>query len=408
MKILIINKFLHPNGGSETYIFEVGKQLEKMGHEVQYFGMEHKGRIVGNRAESYVRDMDFHTGKLEKVLYPFKIIYSVEARKKLRTVLEDFWPDVVHLNNFNFQLTPSILYEIRKFGKEKGERISVVFTAHDSQLVCPNHLMRIPSTGENCDRCLERGFGECTKNRCIHDSKIKSLLGSMEGWLYKKMRTYRYIDRIICPSQFMKQKFDTNPIFCDKTIVLHNFVNLLPKESAGDERRENGEYILYFGRYSEEKGIHLLLNACRELPEISFVFAGNGPLEQEVERTENVKNVGFQSGSELAGLIRGALFSICPSGCYENCPFSVMESISYGTPVIGSDIGGIPELIKEGVTGELFRSGDKDELSRKIWELWNNRGKLAEYTENCENEKFDTVEEYCGKILTIYSNVDFF
>ena len=106
MHVLIVNKFLYPNGGSETYIFEIGKQLESMGHEVQYFGMEHEGRIVGNHAESYTSSVDFHTGKLDKLLYPFKIIYSVEARKKIRKVLEDFVPDVVHLNNFNFQLTP--------------------------------------------------------------------------------------------------------------------------------------------------------------------------------------------------------------------------------------------------------------------------------------------------------------
>ena len=117
MKILMVNKFLYPNGGSETYIFEIGKQLIQMGHEVQYFGMEHEGRIVGNHVESYTSDMNFHGGGLGKLLYPFRIIYSTEARKKIRLVLDDFEPDVVHLNNFNFQITPSIIYEIRKWEK---------------------------------------------------------------------------------------------------------------------------------------------------------------------------------------------------------------------------------------------------------------------------------------------------
>ena len=83
----MVNKFLYPNGGSETYIFELGKKLHEMGHEVQYFGMEHEGRIVGNHAESYTANMDFHSTKLQKILYPFKIIYSHEARKKIRPVL---------------------------------------------------------------------------------------------------------------------------------------------------------------------------------------------------------------------------------------------------------------------------------------------------------------------------------
>ena len=112
MKILMVNKFLHPNGGSETYIFKLGEELQKRGHDVQYFGMEHKGRIVGNRAGSYTSDMDFHTGKLQKLVYPFKIIYSFEAKRRISRVLKDMNPDVVHLNNINFQLTPSVIYAV--------------------------------------------------------------------------------------------------------------------------------------------------------------------------------------------------------------------------------------------------------------------------------------------------------
>ena len=104
MKILLVNKFLYPNGGSETYIFELGKELVRQGYEVQYFGMEHEGRVVGNHANSYTSNMDFHSSRLDKLLYPFKIVYSVEARRKIRAVLDDFSPEVVHLNNINFQL----------------------------------------------------------------------------------------------------------------------------------------------------------------------------------------------------------------------------------------------------------------------------------------------------------------
>ena len=136
MNILIINKFLHPNGGSETYIFKLGKQLEELGHRVEYFGMEHEGRCVGNRAEAYTSDMDFHGGsKLSKLTYPLKTIYSREARKKLRLVLEDFKPDVCHVNNFNYQLTPSILLEIAAWRKKEKKSCPIIYTAHDLQLV---------------------------------------------------------------------------------------------------------------------------------------------------------------------------------------------------------------------------------------------------------------------------------
>ena len=152
MRTLIINKFLFPNGGSETYIFKLGEALEQHGHEVQYFGMEHEGRCVGNRVNAYTSDMDFHGGsKLSKLTYPIKTIYSKEARVQLRKVLDDFKPDVCHLNNFNYQLTPSIILEIVKWRKETGRDCKIIFTAHDYQLVCPNHMLNTIVASELSD-----------------------------------------------------------------------------------------------------------------------------------------------------------------------------------------------------------------------------------------------------------------
>lgn len=163
------------------------------------------------------------------------------------------------------------------------------------------------------------------------------------------------------------------------------------------------DYVIYFGRFSEEKGIGTLVETCRELPEISFVFAGTGPLEEQINSIENIENVGFQKENALEQLIREARFSIYPSEWYENCPFSVMESQMYGTPVLGADIGGIPELIQVGVTGELFESGNTDQLKEKIFKLWNNRELTQNYTENCKNIRFDTIEVYCDKLVRIYA-----
>ena len=222
MKILMVNKFLHPNGGSETYIFKLGEELQKRGHDVQYFGMEHEGRIVGNRAGSYTSDMDFHTGKLQKLVYPFKIIYSFEAKRRISRVLKDMNPDVVHLNNINFQLTPSVIYAVRAYEKKAGRRIKLVYTAHDYQWVCPNHMMRIPATGRICFDCRGGCFGACSKNRCIHNSRIKSLLGTVEARFYMRRQTYGMVDVIICPSEFMKRQLDTNPLLEEKTVMMRN------------------------------------------------------------------------------------------------------------------------------------------------------------------------------------------
>lgn len=392
MKILMINKFLYPNGGSETYIFKLGDYLKSQGHDVQYFGMEHEGRCVGNNVEAYTSDMDFHGGsKLSKLTYPLKIIYSSEARKQIRKVLEDFKPDVCHLNNFTYQITPSVILEIKKW----NSKCKIVFTAHDYNLVCPNHMLNNPNTHQNCEKCLGGHYINCAKNKCIHSSYAKSLIGTLEAMFWNKKGTYKYIDKVICCSEFMKTKMDTNPVFKDKTVALHNFIDKVEWKDT-----EKKDYILYFGRFSEEKGIGTLIDVCKELKDVKFIFAGTGPLENEIKNIQNIKNVGFQTGDSLEKLIREAKFSIYPSEWYENCPFSVMESQMYGTPVLGANIGGIPELIQFGKTGELFESGNKADLKNKIIQL--NETNIQEYVDNCKNIQFDTIDEYYKKIIELY------
>jgi glycosyltransferase involved in cell wall biosynthesis len=398
MRILEINKFLYRNGGSETYIIKLGEALQQHGHEVQYFGMDHEGRCVGNRVNAYTSNMDFHNGsKLSKLTYPIKTIYSREARKKLRLVLDDFHPNVCHLNNFNYQLTPSIICEIVKWRKETGMNCKIVFTAHDYQLVCPNHMLNNPNTHGNCEKCLGGHFMHCTKGKCIHGSTAKSIIGTMEAEFWKLNGVYKYIDTIICCSEFMKSKMDTNPLFSKKTIAMHNFIDEVKWKNVHKK-----DYVLYFGRFSEEKGIATLIKVCKELPDVQFIFAGNGPLEKIMNGVSNIKNVGFQKGEELEKLICEARFSIYPSEWYENCPFSVMESQMYGTPVLGANIGGIPELIEVGKTGELFESGNADELKKKICKLWDNKKLCVDFSENCKYINFDTIDEYYEKIMKVY------
>lgn len=406
MKILMVNKFLYPNGGSETYIFKIGEELQRTGHEVQYFGMEHQGRIVGNRINVYTDDMDFHTGKLKKLMYPFKIIYSKEAYKKITMVLKDFEPDVVHLNNFNFQLTPSIIYAVRKWEKSCGKPVKLVFTAHDYQWVCPNHLMQRFDTKKTCFECSGGRYGCCVKHKCIHGSTIKSLLGAIEGYFYRKRHTYELVDNIICPSEFIKTKIDTYEGLASRTRTLRNFIDIGDNSAKDIAKGENlkQDYVLYFGRYSQEKGVETLLKVCSELKDIPFVFAGGGPLNDEVNKVSNIENKGFLKGQELIDVVTKARFAIFSSEWYENCPFSVMEAISYGTPVVGADIGGVPELIQDGVNGLLFEAGNKNQLKQMISKLYFDKEKLDELTKGAKDTEFMSLQEYCAELLDIYRN----
>ena len=198
MKILMVNKFLYPNGGSETYMFKLGEYLTSLGHTVEYFGMEHNDRCVGNSADCYTENMDFHnTGGLKKIKLSLKTIYSKEAKEKIGKVIERFKPDIIHLNNINFQLTPSIIYEIKK------HNIPVVQTVHDVQMACPNHKMYNEEQKSTCEKCLDGKYINCVKNKCLHNSSMKSVIAAMESYYYHGKNTYNLIDCYICPSQFM-------------------------------------------------------------------------------------------------------------------------------------------------------------------------------------------------------------
>lgn len=397
MKILMVNKFLYYRGGAETYFLKIGKYLESQGHQVEYFGMFDEKNVVGNQDGLYTENMDFHTSSLKKLIYPFRIVYSFDAAKKITQIIKRFQPDVIHLNNINFQLTPSIIEAASKL------KVPVVQTVHDYQMLCPNHLMYNEVYGGVCERCLNGSSWNCARGNCIHGSKIKSIIGSGEAWLYKTLGTYKKVQKYICPSFFMEKKLLENPIFCGKTVTKHNFIEMLPVE----KRDTTEEYVLFFGRLSEEKGLDLFLQACRELPDIRFVVAGSGPMEQDCQGIQNVDFVGFKVGDELNRLIENALFSVYPSIWYENCPLSVLESEMLGTPVLASRMGGIPELILENETGVLLEALTVECMKNTISELYNDKEKIRKMSGKCvqNRDNLVTLEKYCEFLMEIYREV---
>jgi glycosyltransferase involved in cell wall biosynthesis len=398
MKILMVNKFLYPRGGAETYFLKIGKWLEDNGNEVQYFGMYDDKNIVSNELDIATKTMDFEKISLKSVTYPFKIIYSQEAKRKITKLCKSYKPDVVHLNNINFQLTPSIIDAVHSLG------IPMVQTVHDSQMVCPNHKLLRPESTECCKKCLDGSKWNCTRYKCIHNSRVKSCIGSIEAELYKHLITYSYVNKYICPSHFMEKILLSDERFTGKTTVLHNFV-----EKADDYSGEKQDYVLYFGRLSQEKGTDLLLKVCELLPNIHFVIAGSGPDERKVieNSSRNVEFVGFKTGKELRNLISQARLTIYPSIWSENCPMSVLESISYGTPVITNSIGGTTELIDNGKTGTLVEKSDPALYADIINELFYKENLLDVMAENCRNSSnFITLDQYCSKLLKIYNEVN--
>lgn len=396
MKVLMVNKFLYPKGGAETYVLKLGQVLESHGHEVQYFGLEDARNVVGNRIGAYAKPRDFKAGIKANLTAPFSIIYNADARRKIRKILDDFQPDVVHLNNIQFHLTPSIILEAENYRRVTKRAVRIVYTAHDYQLICPSHGL-FDTNVQICEKCIGGHYYHCLKTKCVKNSYSKSLLGMLDAYLWKVSKAYSYVDSIVCCSRFLKAKLDLEERYAGKTVAIHNFVDNVAIKNVPKEG-----YVLEFGHLSRDKGTCTVLEVARRMPEVRFVFAGYGNAEEEIKRTANAEFVGFQTGEALEMLIRKATVSLCPSECYENCPFSVIESQMYLTPVIGSNHGGAPELIEVGMTGEVFESGNADSLEKALRKVLFTPGLAAQYSENCRNYQAETRETYYEKLMAVY------
>ena len=395
MKILLVNKFLYPKGGTETYVIKLGQYLKEQGNDVQYFGLENEKNTIKNNWNLYAKEYDLSKNNMKSAINVFNLIYSRKAKKNMDKLLKLFNPDLIILNNIEYHLTPSIILSIAKY-KEKNRKAKLFYVAHDYQLICPSHGL-FDNNINICEKCLNGDYWNCYKTKCLKNSRLKSLVGTIDSIYWHKKNVYRYVDKIICPSEFLKKKLDTQEKFKNKTITIHNFIEIKDKK---EYEKEN--YIIYFGKICKDKGIETLLKVVRKLSEIKFVFAGYGSMEKEIQKYSNVEYVGFKTGEELKELIGKARISVCTSECYENCPFSVIESQMYGTPVIGSNMGGIPELIEEGKTGLIFQSKNEKDLKNKILELWNDKDKMNEYSKNCYTREYETIDSYYDKIISIY------
>ena len=399
MKILMVNKFLYPRGGCETYMLTLAEELKAKGHEVEYFGMYDDNNTVGNSAGLYTTNMDFHSKGLARFLYPFKIIYSSEAKRKLGKVLDEFKPDVVHMNNINFQLTPSVIYAVKKRG------IPLVQTVHDYQMICPNHLLYSFGEVKPCERCIGGSKLNCLKYSCIHGSKAKSLIGALEAKLYGLLKTYKKVDLYICPSKFLEEKLlSADELYRGKTLALHNFIEKKPlPEMTAPEK----PYVAFASRLSKEKGVTLLYEAAKMLPEYSFLVAGSGPDGDCLKEVPNITMKGFLTGDELVSLMANARVMLLPSVWYENCPLSILETHSFGVPVITMNSGGMAELVEDGKTGALINEPTPEAVAEAIRRCFEDEKYYNTLKENCETmrDKIIGVSEYCDIVLAKYQEL---
>jgi glycosyltransferase involved in cell wall biosynthesis len=403
MKVLLINKFLYARGGGAISTLNTGRLLSAKSHKVIYWGMEHPSNPAYPNEELFVSHVDLNMpGSIkEKIMITLNILYSLEAKKKIEKLVKRERPDVVHLNNFAHQISPSILDVFKKYD------IPVVMTIRDYKLVCPSYTMLLH--GQPCERCRDKKFYWCFISKCTKDSRVKSFINMLEMYLHHRLlRIYDSIDTYISPSLFLKKKLEDMG-FNRKIIHLPNFVE---DNGTALPHKTKVNTVLYFGRLSPEKGIKTLIQAGRGL-DIKLRILGTGPYEDALKqyvKTEHIRNVfflGYKAGNELTAEIRNALVVVVPSEWYENNPRTVLEAFSFGTPVIGANIGGIPELVLNNETGLVFEPGDIDDLKEKLIYCINNKGELFQMGKTAQGfvrGNFNSAQYY-DRLMKIYRGV---
>lgn len=423
MRILLVNKYFYRKGGAETYFFALAEGLKALGHEVAFFSMKHSNNEPSYWSKYFVSEKDYvgEISAFKKVQEASTLIYSFEAKHKFEALLEEFKPDIIHMNNVHRQLTLSIL----DAPYLKKHHVPVVHTAHDYILLCPAYTM-VNGRGEVCDACLDRHFMHATKNVCVKGSRAKSALATMEAEFLKLHHSYDKIDLIIAPSQFMKSKLDEGG-FAGKTVAMQNFLTdsqmAMGARVANTHKFEDTQagarpYFLFFGRLSKEKGILTLVKAflqaaglanesadtqssdqdAQMLPEVwDLHIVGDGPEREAIEQliasagpqaAARIHLLGYKSGEELQREVGNARFTVLSSEWRENMPYSGLESLAAQTPVIGANIGGIPELVVEGKTGFRFESGDLDSLTVAL-----------RRAVNVDESRYDTMQRQCDQYV---------
>ena len=411
MRILLVNKFHYLNGGSEKYYFELGKLLKKNGNEVAYFSMRDDRNIKTGDKEYFVEKIDLNTGSKLKAL---DVIYSKENYKKMQESIYDFKPDIVHLNNFQRQLSESIVECCEK------NKIPMVFTAHDVQAICPAISM-LDGEKNICEKCMNGKYLNCFKKKCIKNSTLKSLLGAYEGKYYRSKKVYiEKIGHIITPSVFYKNKFIEDGVKEDKIDAIHNFIDL---EDYNLQVETDG-YALYSGRLAKEKGILNLVEAFTNLIKnskgneklngIRLYIAGDGPERENIEKKikdsklENrIVLLGYLNQKDLREFTRKCSFLVIPSIWYENGPYSVIETQAIGKAIIGANIGGIPEMVQDNVNGLIYEYDDINELEDKMKKLFESPELVDYFGKSAKNFALKEYrpEKYYEKIEKIYKNV---
>jgi glycosyltransferase involved in cell wall biosynthesis len=345
MKVLLIHNKYRFRGGEETVFDATAALLKSRGVHVSTLQRDSRAseRSLFRKACAFV------SGIYSPSMYGF--ISSLIMQEK---------PDIVQVHNLYPLFSPSVLVACHRTG------VPAVMVCHNYRLTCPagGHL----SGGNICERCIGGREHWCILRNCTGEI-LKSVAYALRSYTARQLQLFhKNVTLFIALSEFAKARLVDNGFEYDRIVVLPNMISVRhsPVDPLG------GRYIAFAGRISPEKGLDTLLAAAAQLPDIPLRLAGEGPIMSRLVRcaTPNVEFMGHLRRPDMSAFYRSARFLVLPSKWFEGCPMVISEAMSYGLPVVASRIGGLPELVEDGVTGLLFEPGNIEELACKMKLLW--------------------------------------
>jgi glycosyltransferase involved in cell wall biosynthesis len=404
----MVNNFHYPRGGSERCYLDLSALLVERGHEVIPFSSQNVNNLETTYSNYFVSQIDFdeliadrRISLQEKLGNAARVLFSKESKEKIEQLLAIENPDLVHIHGIAHHISPSILPSIR------SKNIPIVMTLHDYKLICPN--TNFLSNDQVCERCKIYRYYNVILRKCKRNSLSASLLASIEMYFHKMIKIYeRNVDAFITPSEFLGHKLREFKVG-NRIEHIPNFVDI----DAFGPVYDHDNYCLYFGRLDKEKGVITLLEAMKHTESFPLLIAGDGPERsflRDFARENELSNVTFLgklAREELIPLIQRSAFTLIPSIWYENYPMSIIESFASGTPVIGSDIGAIPGLIKPQWNGLLFDPRDANDLAQKMQFLRNSTEASRRMGQNGRKqvERYNHPEYHYHKTVALYQSL---
>jgi glycosyltransferase involved in cell wall biosynthesis len=371
MRLLTVHKFHYIEGGAERYLFNMSALLQAKGHTVIPFSMQHP-RNLPSDYENYFADYfspeqlwEVKSDPVELVRRAARVCYNRNAQRQLAKLIRDAGPELAHVHSIYHHLSPAVLTTLKSY------QLPVVMELHDYKLICPNYIF-LDGRRQLCEACRGRFFFRSVWKKCFRDSYSASLLVALEATLHKYLATYKNnVDLFISPSRFLAEKMKRYGYSNKPIVVLPYSLDL----ESYHPWYGSSDYYIFMGRLTHEKGLRFLLQAAKRITNMQLYICGTGPLEEELreqiesEKLTHVKMLGYQSGEALKALVSRSKFTVVTSEWHDNSPLVIYESLSLGKAVIGSRLGGIPELIEEGVDGYTYEAGHLDDFVAKVEKL---------------------------------------